>query len=80
MQVASNIDKPFKVIRVTGFEPMASCSQNRHATKLRYTLQDVSQKEVSFRAPIDSGSTSNRGQVPILMVSGSHKIAYAIDA
>ena len=25
-------------IRVTGFEPTTFCSQNRHATKLRYTL------------------------------------------
>ncbi len=25
--------------KVTGFEPMALCSQNRYATKLRYTLK-----------------------------------------
>ena len=26
------------IIRVAGFEPTTSCSQNRRATKLRYTL------------------------------------------
>lgn len=30
-----NFDKNFRVI---GFEPMTPCSQNRCATKLRYTL------------------------------------------
>ncbi len=28
-------------VRVTGFEPVTSCSQNRCATRLRYTLRAI---------------------------------------
>ena len=30
------------VIRVAGFEPATTCTQNRYATKLRYTLNAYS--------------------------------------